>query len=91
MFRLTGKNALITGATGGIGSEIAKALAKQGAKLILSGTKEEKLQELAAQIGGDVKYLTCNLSDAVSVDALFDKAEELAGGHKRQLNFAYER
>jgi 3-oxoacyl-[acyl-carrier protein] reductase len=80
MFRLTGKNALITGATGGIGSEIAKALAKQGAKLILSGTKEEKLQELAAQIGGDVKYLTCNLSDAVSVDALFDKAEELAGG-----------
>lgn len=80
MFRLTGKNALITGATGGIGSEIAKALAKQGAKLILSGTKEEKLQELAAQIGGDVKYLTCNLSDAVLVDALFDKAEELAGG-----------
>lgn len=80
MFRLTGKNALITGATGGIGSEIAKALAKQGAKLVLSGTKEEKLQELATQIDGEVKYLTCNLSDSASVEALFDKAEELVGG-----------
>lgn len=80
MFELTGKNALVTGATGGIGSEIAKALAKQGAKVILSSTKEEKLQELAAQIGGDVKYIACNLSDMVAVDALFDKAEELAGG-----------
>jgi 3-oxoacyl-[acyl-carrier protein] reductase len=80
MFELTGKNALVTGATGGIGSEIAKALAAQGAKLILSSTKEEKLQELAAQIGGDVKYIACNLADAAAVDALFDKAEELAGG-----------
>ncbi len=80
MFRLTGKNALVTGATGGIGAAIAKALAKQGAKLILSSTKEEKLQELAAEIGGDVKYIPCNLSDAAAVDALFDKAEELAGG-----------
>lgn len=80
MFRLTGKNALITGATGGIGAAISKALAKQGAKLILSSTKEEKLKELAAEIGGDVKYLTCNLSDSSEVEALFDKAEELAGG-----------
>lgn len=80
MFRLTGKNALVTGATGGIGSEIAKALAKQGAKLVLSSTKEEKLKELANEIGGDVKYVTCNLSDAAQVEALFDKAEELAGG-----------
>ncbi len=79
MFKLTGKNALITGATGGIGSEIAKALASQGAKLVLSGTREEKLQELAAQIGGDVKYVTCNLSDSSAVEALFDKAEELLG------------
>lgn len=79
MFRLTGKTALITGATGGIGASIAKTLAKQGAKLVLSSTKEEKLQELAAEIGGDVKYIACNLSDAVAVDALFDKAEELAG------------
>ena len=79
MFRLTGKNVLVTGATGGIGSAIAKALAKQGAKLVLSSTKEERLQELAAEIGGDVKYIACNLSDAVAVDALFDKAEELVG------------
>ncbi len=79
MFRLTGKKALITGATGGIGAAIAKDLAKQGAKLILSSTKEEKLQELASEIGGDTKYIACNLSDAVAVDALFDKAEELFG------------
>ncbi len=79
MFKLSGKNALITGATGGIGSEIAKALAKQGAKLVLSGTREEKLQELVAQIGGDAKYLTCNLSDTASVDSLFDRAEEVLG------------
>lgn len=80
MFELTGKNALVTGATGGIGAAIAKTLAKQGAKVVLSSTKEEKLQELAAEIGGDVKYVACNLSDIAAVDALFDKAEELAGG-----------
>lgn len=80
MFKLTGKNVLVTGATGGIGAAISKTLAKQGAKLVLSSTKEERLQELAAEIGGDVKYVACNLSDAVAVDALFDKAEELAGG-----------
>ncbi len=79
MFRLTGKNALVTGATGGIGAAIAKALAKQGAKLVLSSTKEEKLQELANEIGGDVKYIPCNLSDMNAVEALFDKAEELVG------------
>ena len=79
MFRLTGKNALITGATGGIGAAIAKALAKQGARLVLSSTKEEKLQELVAEIGGDHKILACNLSDVAAVDALFDKAEELVG------------
>jgi 3-oxoacyl-[acyl-carrier protein] reductase len=80
MFKLTGKNALVTGATGGIGAAIAKSLAKQGAKLVLSSTKEEKLQELANEIGGDVKYVACNLSDVAAVEALFDKAEELAGG-----------
>jgi 3-oxoacyl-[acyl-carrier protein] reductase len=79
MFRLTGKNVLITGATGGIGGAIAKTLAKQGAKLVLSSTKEERLKELAAEIGNDCKILACNLSDAVQVDALFDKAEELVG------------
>lgn len=80
MFELTGKNALVTGATGGIGAATAKALAAQGAKLVISSTKEEKLQALANEIGGDVKYLTCNLSDMEQVNALFDKAEELVGG-----------
>jgi 3-oxoacyl-[acyl-carrier protein] reductase len=79
MFRLTGKNALITGATGGIGAAIAKTLIKQGAKLVLSSTKEEKLQELAAGLGNECKILPCNLSDAAQVDGLFDKAEELLG------------
>lgn len=58
---------------------IAKSLAKQGAKLVLSSTKEEKLRELANEIGGEVKYIACNLSDMIAVDAMFDKAEELAG------------
>jgi 3-oxoacyl-[acyl-carrier protein] reductase len=80
MFELNGKNALVTGATGGIGAAIAKTLAKQGARIILSSTKEEKLQQLAAEIEGDVKYVACNLSDINEVEALFDKAEELAGG-----------
>lgn len=83
MFRLTGKTALITGATGGIGSAIAKALAKQGANLVLSSTKEDKLKELADEIitttKSDVKYISCNLSDASQVESLFDKAEELVG------------
>lgn len=81
MFRLTGKNALVTGATGGIGAAIVESLIKQGAHVVISGTKEEKLQELAAKIGQDkCKILPCNLSDSAQVDALFDKAEELAGG-----------
>jgi 3-oxoacyl-[acyl-carrier protein] reductase len=79
MFRLTGKNALITGATGGIGSEIAKSLAKQGAKLVLSSTKEDRLKELAESINGEAHILTCNLSDENEVEALFDKAEEKLG------------
>lgn len=79
MFRLTGKNVLITGATGGIGASIAKTLAKQGANLVLSGTREERLQELANELGGDTKFVTCNLSDVASVEALFDQAEELVG------------
>lgn len=79
MFRLTNKTALITGATGGIGSEIAKTLAAQGAKVVLSSTKEEKLKELAASIKGESHIVPCNLSDFAEVENLFDKAEELAG------------
>ena len=81
MFKLSGKNALVTGATGGIGSAIAKTLAKQGARLVLSSTKEEKLKELVAEISGEKNHqiLPCNLSNFTEVEALFDKAEELVG------------
>lgn len=79
MFKLTGKNVLITGATGGIGSAIAKTLYSQGAKLVLSGTKEEKLQQLASEISDDCKYIPCNLSNVTEVEDLFDKAENLVG------------
>lgn len=83
MFRLTGKNVLVTGATGGIGAAIAKTLAKQGAHLALSSTKEDKLKELAAELTEvtkkEVKYIACNLADAAQVNELFDKAEEMVG------------
>ncbi len=81
MFKLTSKNALVTGATGGIGAAIAQSLVKQGANVVISGTKEERLKELQAQIGEDkCKILPCNLSDFEQVEALFEKAEELIGG-----------
>src|SRR3546814_1727608 len=68
--------ALVTGATGGIGSAIAKALATQGATLALSGTSEEKLAAFKAELGGDHAILPCNLSDAAAVDALVPQAVE---------------
>lgn len=80
MFDLTGKTALVTGASGGIGSAIAKALVGQGAKVALSGTREEALKAVAAEIGGDTVILPCNLSDAVAVDALVPQAVEALGG-----------
>ena len=70
MFDLTGMTALVTGASGGIGSAVAKALAAQGARVALSGTREEALAGVAAEIGGDVVTLPCNLSDAAAVDGL---------------------
>ncbi len=79
MFTLNGKTALITGASGGIGQAIAKTLHKQGAKICLSATREEKLQQLAQEISSDVKYIATNLSDFSQVENLFDKAEELMG------------
>ncbi len=79
MFKINGKNALITGATGGIGSEIAKALIQQGAKIVISGTNEEKLQQLSKQLDNDTKYIACNLTNKAEVESLFDKAEEILG------------
>ncbi|WP_454716430.1 3-oxoacyl-[acyl-carrier-protein] reductase [Caulobacter segnis] len=79
MFDLTGKTALVTGATGGIGGAIAKALHAQGAHVVLSGTRESALSELAAQFGERVSFVAANLSDSAAVDGLVAKAEEAAG------------
>ncbi|MDQ0836719.1 3-oxoacyl-[acyl-carrier-protein] reductase [Sphingomonas faeni] len=79
MFDLTGMTALVTGASGGIGSEIAKALAAQGARLAVSGSNAEKLEAFRASLGGDHVALPCNLSDAAAVDALVPQAVEKLG------------
>ena len=80
MFDLSGMTALVTGASGGIGSAIAKALASQGAKVALSGTREDALKAVAAEIGGDAVILPCNLGDAADVDGLIPRALEALGG-----------
>ena len=80
MFDLTGMRALVTGASGGIGSAVARALAAQGARVALSGTRAEALQAMAGEIGGDAVVLPCNLSDAAAVDALVPQAVEALGG-----------
>ncbi len=79
MFDLTGKNALVTGASGGIGGEIAKALHAAGATVGLSGTRVEPLEALAKELGDRVHVLPCNLSDAAAVDALPKQAAEAMG------------
>lgn len=79
MFDLTGKNALITGASGGIGGAIAKALHAQGATVALSGTRVAPLEELAAELGDRVHVLPCNLGDAEAVEALPKQAAEAMG------------
>ncbi len=80
MFDLTGMTALVTGASGGIGSEIAKALAAQGARLAVSGSNADKLEAFRASLGGDHVALPCNLSEAAAVDALVPQAVEALGG-----------
>lgn len=87
MFDLTGMNALVTGASGGIGSAIAKALAGQGARVALSGTREEALRAVADEIG-EASILPCNLSDAAAVDALVPSAVEGLGGIDILINNA---
>lgn len=80
MFDLTGMTALVTGASGGIGSAIAKALAGQGARLALSGSNAEKLTAFRNELGGDHVAVPANLSDPVAVDALVPAAVEALGG-----------
>ena len=79
MFDLTGKTALVTGASGGIGSEIARALAGQGARLALSGSNVENLEAFAATLPGEHVCLPCDLSNAESVDALVPAAVAALG------------
>ncbi|MGE0845081.1 MAG: 3-oxoacyl-[acyl-carrier-protein] reductase [Flavobacteriaceae bacterium] len=79
MFDLTGKIALVTGATGGIGGDVARALHGQGATVALSGTRAEVLQELAGELGERAHVFACNLSDKEAVDGLVEKVEEALG------------
>ena len=80
MFDLTGKTALVTGATGGIGGAIARALHAQGATVALSGTRENVLSDLASELGSRAHVLAANLGDAAQVDELPKRAEEVMGG-----------
>lgn len=80
MFNLTGRFALVTGASGGIGGSIAKALSDAGAKVALSGTRVEALEKTAAEIGGSPVILPCNLADPAATTALVGQAEEALGG-----------
>ena len=79
MFDLTGKNALITGASGGIGGAIAKSLHAAGATVAISGTRRDPLEALANELGDRCHILTCNLSDAEAVEALPKQAVEAMG------------
>jgi 3-oxoacyl-[acyl-carrier protein] reductase len=79
MFDLTGKTALVTGASGGLGGAIARALHGQGAVVALSGTRREALERLAADLGERTHVLPCDLSDAAAVEALVPAAEAAMG------------
>ena len=80
MFDLTGMTALVTGASGGLGSAIAKALAGQGARLAVSGSNAGKLERFRDELGGEHVALACDLSDGPAVDALVPQAVEALGG-----------
>ena len=79
MFDLTGKNALVTGASGGIGAEVARVLHGAGAVVAISGTRIEPLQALAVALGSRVHVLPCNLSVPADVEALPKAATEAMG------------
>jgi 3-oxoacyl-[acyl-carrier protein] reductase len=79
MFDLTGRSALVTGASGGIGAAIARALHAQGAKVALSGTKVEALEALAAELGERAFVTPANLSDTAATEGLIKSAEAAMG------------
>lgn len=80
MFELAEKRAIVTGASGGLGSAIARALHKQGAKVVLSGTKLENLQKLQAELGEGSYVVAANLSETAAPAALLAEAEQKCGG-----------
>lgn len=80
MFELTGKRALVTGASGAIGGAIARALHRQGAIVVLSGTKKDALDALAADLDGNAFVVPCNLADREAVERLVPASEAAAGG-----------
>jgi 3-oxoacyl-[acyl-carrier protein] reductase len=80
MFDLSGMTALVTGASGGLGSAIAQALAGQGARLAVSGSNVGKLENFRSSLGGDHVALPCDLADGAAVDALVPQAVEALGG-----------
>jgi 3-oxoacyl-[acyl-carrier protein] reductase len=88
MFNLMGKTALITGASGGIGAAIAKALHSAGATIAISGTRQAVLEELKTQIGDNVHVLPCNLSNVEDVEKLIPAAEGAMGGLDILINNA---
>ena len=79
MFNLTGKTALVTGASGGLGGAIVRALYGQGATVALSGTRREALEALAGELGSRAHVLPCDLADAAAVEALVPAAEAAMG------------
>ena len=80
MFDLSGRTALVTGASGGLGTAIARALHQQGATLTLSGTRRDALETLASELGARVHVVPCDLADAAAVENLVPAAEAAMGG-----------
>ena len=88
MFEIKSKKALITGASGGIGGEIARTLHKAGADIAISGTRLESLNSLAEEIGSNVQIFHCILNDPVAIDDLLKTASEKMGGIDILINNA---
>ena len=88
MFELTDRTALVTGATGGIGGAIARALHKQGASVAISGRQKDKLEKLAAELGSRVHVLPCDLADKAQVANLVDQVIAKLGRLDIQVNNA---